>query len=164
MFSKSAKKQPEKNLNSCLFKGELDDAKELLAQGIDINKADEFGIYAIAGIIESGWPQSLRFFILSGGNINQDTGNGWTALHIAFDLAIDGMLQTMSDQPDDKTMEMIRILLGNGADLNFKNKDGETPLDILNSYSANIEGFNVLKTFFRDIIPDIDTRIEFHKY
>jgi ankyrin repeat protein len=71
------------------------------------------------------------------------------------------MLQTGSSQPNDTAMEMIGILLANGADLNNRSINGEAPLDILNAYAADILGFNTLKNFFRGLITDIDTRVVF---
>lgn len=154
---------PKKDFNSCLFNGDLESAQEFLDKGIYINEKGDCGHFAMGSAINSDNPEVLNFIIRNGANVNLDKGDGWTGLHLAFDNAIDGMIQHDKEEPYQEAVEMITILLKNGADLNMKNTSGETALDLINIYAGNIEGFHFFKNVFRDIVPDIDNRIRFKK-
>lgn len=151
------------DFNTFLFNGNIDAAGRLLERGIDINKKEENGNYAMSAAINSDNPEVLNFIIRNGADVNLKMDNGTTGLHIAIDCAIDGMIQNNREEPYQEAMQMIKMLLDNGADLTIKDTDGETALDVINTYSGNITGFNFLKDIFRTIIPDIDNRISFNK-
>jgi ankyrin repeat protein len=150
-------------LNECLFNGAIGTAKQLLENGIDINIRGENGNYPISAALASENPIVLNFAISNGADVNIDLGNGWTPLHEAFDSAIDGMIQNNDDKPAMKALEMINLLLINGADIDKRNLSGETPLDSLNTYSDTAERFNFLKSVFREILPSIDNKITFKR-
>jgi hypothetical protein len=84
-----------------------------------------------------------------------------TPLHIAIENAIDAMVQGELSEPEAADMEMVRILLEHGANLTLTNSWGYRPLDVFNGYTNRLERFNLLKDFFRKIIPDIDNQVEF---
>lgn len=115
----------------------------------------------ISNALNSDEPELLQHVIEEGADVNEDIGNGWTPLHEAFDYAIDGMIQNSKEEPYPEILEMIKILIVNGADLSRKNFDDKTPLDSLNTYSASIDGFNAFKKMFREIIPSIDSLVWF---
>jgi len=108
-------------------------------------------------------PEMLEAVILAGANVNVQLPNGWTALHTAMDGAIDGMIQNNRDSPYPEALEMIRILISHGADLDKKDQSGETALDSINTYCVNKESFDSLVSMFRSVIPDIDSKIQFQK-
>lgn len=107
-------------------------------------------------------PETLESVIKAGGDVNTAFDEGQTPLHILMDAAIDGMMQDNLVGPDPVTLEMIGILLRNGADLSGRNDAGETPLDLLNIYADSEEGFEHLKDVFRPLIADIDGRVPYN--
>jgi ankyrin repeat protein len=151
------------NLNTCLFNGATLTAKQFLDSGIDINTRDENGQYPICAAIASDNSIVVAFVISNGADVNIDIGDGWTPLHEAFDSAIDGMIQANKDRLSRETLEIIDLLIKNGADMDKTNASGKTPLDSLNTYSATIERFNFLKNIFRETVPSIDNKIKFER-
>jgi hypothetical protein len=144
------------------FKSMHNKIRNWLEDSADIN-LPENGYYIIDAIIGCNDPILLKDAIKKGININQDLGKGCTPLHQAFDNAIDGMIQDNKQLPYSEIIEIIKILIKNGADLTKKDFNGKTPLDSLNTYAANITTFNHLKDIFRPFIPNIDEIIEFKK-
>lgn len=130
---------------------------------IDINENLYFSRGAMDSALNSNDPEVLRSVILAGGDVNIDLGDGWTPLHCAFDLAIDGMIQNNQDAPYPEAIEIIRILVAHGADLDKKNREGKTPLDAINTYAGNEEDFNSLMAMFRSVIPALDDKIKYQK-
>jgi len=57
----------------------------------------------------------LNLFLKNGANPNYDIRDGWTAMHSAA---------------SSKNLEVIKMLIDKGGDVNIKTKKGETPLDI----------------------------------
>ncbi len=84
-------------------------------------------------------------------------------MHFAMDLAIDGMLQNNRESPYPEAMEMIRLLVLHGADLEKRNREGKTQLDSINTYAGNEQGFNSLMAMFREVIPSLNERIQYQK-
>lgn len=128
---------------------------------IPIDEKDHLGIFPIQTAINSDDPEMLRLLIATGADVNVDLGDGWTPLHEAFDYAIDGMIQNDRDSPYLEVIEIIKILIDNGADLDKKNIKGETALDSISTYSGTREGFASLMNIFRPIIPNIDQKINY---
>jgi ankyrin repeat protein len=133
----------------------------LTPDDIPINEQNDLGYFPIQRAINYDDPEMLKLVIDGGADVNIDLGDGWTPLHEAFDYAIDGMIQNSRDIPYPENLEMIRILVSNGADLDRKNLKGKTPLDSINTYSATKEGFASLMNIFRPIIPFIDQKISY---
>ena len=131
----------------------------------DINGDEEtyFGRSAMESALNGDDPEMLKSVILDGGDVNVDLGDGWTPLHYAFDNAIDGMLQNNRESLYPEVLEMIRMLLSHGANLEKKNREGKTPLDSINTYAGNEQGFNSLLAMFRGVIPSLDERIQYQK-
>jgi ankyrin repeat protein len=150
-------------LNDCLFNSAIGTAKQFLDNGAEINAKGENGIYPIVTAIASENPRVLDFVISNGADVNIDLGNGWTPLHEAFDSSIDGMIQNYQKRPTIESVEIINILICNGADIKKRNSQGRTPLDCMNSYCATRESFNFLKDIFREILQSIDVQVEFKK-
>ncbi|MFT3935086.1 MAG: ankyrin repeat domain-containing protein [Chitinophagaceae bacterium] len=117
----------------------------------------------ITTAIEADDTELLQLVIDNGADVNSDVGNGWTPLHLAFDYAIDGMIQNNKEQPYPEIMKTIKILLDNGASMDKIDSTGQKPLSSLNTYAGTLDGFNSLKNMFRAIIPDIDSRVTFNK-
>ncbi|MBO9200597.1 MULTISPECIES: ankyrin repeat domain-containing protein [Niastella] len=129
---------------------------------IPLNKPDAFGTYPIEYAMGEDDPDMVKLVIESGANPNIDLGEGRTPLHEAVDYCIDGMIQNNRDDFYPESLEIVKILLANGGDLNKKDNRGRKPLDLINIYSANYkESFDKIVNMFRPAIPNIDELIEF---
>jgi len=129
----------------------------------DLEGNEYFGRLAMERALNSDAPELLQLVITAGGDVNIDLGDGWTPMHHAMDLAIDGMIQNNRQSPYPEAMEMIRILVTNGADLAKRNREGKTPLDLINTYTGSEQGFNQLMAMFREVIPSLDERVQFER-
>lgn len=146
-----------KDLNSYIFKSNFKEALKLIKEGHGINERYGVGIRPIISAINSDNPESLKFVIEHGANVNIDNGN---PLREAIDYSIDGMIQNNRSKPYPEALQMLEILLNNGADLEIENNEGKNPLDVIVRYSHNEESFERLKSFFRNLIPQIDKMIK----
>jgi ankyrin repeat protein len=106
----------------------------------------------------------VEAFLEAGANPNIDIYNGWTPLHKAFDRALDGMNQESRDTPDPGIIKIIKLLLKHGASFDNVDARGLKPLDIINEYAYNRDGFNTILTFFKPVIPNIAELIPYNGY
>ena len=142
-----------KQLNDHIKETNFDKALELLEIGIDINEKYGIGIRPIIAAINSGNPKIVDFVVNYGANVNIDEGN---PLNVAIDIAIDGMIQDEKSCPSKESMEIIKILIEHKADLELRDSNGKRPIDMITAYSQNESQLNLLKSFFRPIIPNVD--------
>lgn len=110
--------------------GEVEKVKKMIDSGVDVNGIKSNGMTPLILAVEGDQPQILELLLQNGANPNQQTAlGGETALHIAVDLAFDGMVQNNRKNPYPEPLECIKILLKYGADRKIKNNLGKTPLD-----------------------------------
>jgi len=146
-----------KELNSYIFESDTQGALKLLDDGADINLKYGTGITPISSAINSDNPSTLEFVIKHGADVNIDNG---AAISETIDYCIDGMIQNNLDKSYPEAMEMLKILLENGADIELKNENGERPIDVITAYAQDdLEWLEQLKSFFRPLIPKIDELI-----
>jgi ankyrin repeat protein len=107
--------------------GLVDEAKEMLESGCDINCRSPVGstpvMYAASG-------QSLRTVKLAkehAADVNLVSHDGSTALHYLF----------MSIATDKKSLPILKVLLEMGADPTVATASGETPLDLARQKSCD---------------------------
>ena len=151
------------DLNRSLFNGDTGTAKAFLDEGININEKGENNIYPISAAIASENPVVVAFVIANGADVNINLGNEATPLHEAIDTAFDGMIQRNAEKPSVESLEIVRLLIKNGANVEAINLSGRKPLDSLNRYSATLERFDFLKKVFKELIPSIDDKIKFEE-
>ena len=143
-----------RELNSYIFESDAQGALKLLKNGADINSKCGAGIRPISSVINSDNPSTLKFVIELGADVNIDNG---APLSEAIDYCIDGMIQNNQDKPYPEALEMIKILLENGADVELKDQNGERPIDVLSAYAQDdLDWLELLKSIFRPLIPRID--------
>jgi len=114
-----AQKQAEKNKKSELVemirKGDHYEIELLLADGADPNQADpEFGIPALGWSALYGDPFAARLLIDFGAELNIKDRDSYRPLHSASFLG---------------HVELVELLLKNGADPNVRGRQNDTPLD-----------------------------------
>ncbi len=146
-----------KELNSYIFASDLTNALRLIQNGMDINGKYGVGIRPISSAINSDNPKTLEFVIQLGADVNIDFGD---PLHETIDYCIDGMIQNNRKEPYPESLEMLKILLDNGADIELINEKGERPIDVISAYAHDAESLNRLKSFFRPLISNIDELIK----
>lgn len=132
-------------------------------ENTSLNEKNEFGRYPIQQVVESGDYETLLEMTENGADVNIDIGEGWTPLHTAFDLAIDGMVQTEEKEPDPDMIKVIDVLLKYGADLERRNNRGLRAIDSINTYSGTSDGFELLIAGFSTVIPGISEMVTFKK-
>ena len=104
--------------------------------GVNFNAIDEHGMTPLMHAVESENIRLIELFITLGSNVNKAGHEGFTALHHAVDISIDGTIQNGGKQGEEP-LSIIKLLIDNGADLSKKTEKGETPLDIANTYNAH---------------------------
>lgn len=114
--TKSVRLPPDEQFLVSLQKGSFDECKKLQTSGFDINHKDRSGLSPIFSCTLPQHSKALRFLISSGANINMLGPQGNTALHYAVERGC---------------MEIILILLLNGADPNIVNENKQKPEDLL---------------------------------
>lgn len=86
--------------------------------------------------VENERQQIVEILLENGAHINFQSRSGWTALHQAVDLSIDGTIQTRGKLGEEPT-EMIQYLLNKGAEVDIEDISGRSPLDIAMSYKSS---------------------------
>ena len=107
------------NLRVRFFKflkiGSLSDIQEFIAQGADVNSADENGDTPLMrAIIYSRPTEIITYLIDRGADVHAENKDGDTPLMKAF--------------IHKRDVEIVKLLLAKGADVNAKNHKGDTPL------------------------------------
>ena len=121
----------ETELNQLVFSGKITEVKLKIKSGADLDKAGSGGFTPLMSAVEGDQPRILELLLKNGANPNKQSElDGFTALHLAIDYAMDGMIQNNKITPFAEPLECIRILLKFGADKNIKDKLGKTPLDL----------------------------------
>ena len=132
-----------------------------------INERQLFGqwqvpIYPIEFALLEHNPTLLKRFLDAGADPNVDIGGGWTLLHKISAYAIDSMIQNNRAEFYPELLEIMKLLVENGGDLNKKNDKGKKPLDVINTYRfKSKDEFDCLVCLFKPAIPNVDELISF---
>ncbi len=120
-------------LNSLIADGRVYDVAALLDSEANVNgNGSRWSPLLTAS--EHEQPEIIRLLVSRGADINLGNENGWTPLHNAIDVAIDGAAQCQLPEID---WECVGLFLDLGGDPLLKCKDGKTPLDIVDDYGTN---------------------------
>jgi len=101
------------SLHKAAAAGHLENVKELLAAGTDVNAKNDRGWTPLRQAAGSGHKEIVELLIANGTNVNAKDEGGMTPLHWAADRG---------------HKEIVELLIANGTDVNAKSKDGWTPL------------------------------------
>ncbi|MDT4968710.1 MAG: hypothetical protein QOJ64_3447 [Acidobacteriota bacterium] len=113
--------------------GLMDIMNVLLAKGADVNASNKQGLTPLMAAAAQHKLDAVQALLAKGANVNAKEGDGNTALMLSIREAAD----LPPDVPDngveslDKALtDMAQALFNKGADVNVKNKKGETALTI----------------------------------
>jgi ankyrin repeat protein len=140
---------PESALLEAAKGGDLEDVKELIQRGVNIDSKDKDGLTPLHHAVASDNLELLRLLIAGGADVNVRENNSWNtpllinavlgehweALKVLLEKGAD---LNAKDNWNRTTLhfaawhgytEAVDILIKRGADVNAKNRVGQTPLD-----------------------------------
>ncbi|MBY0217774.1 ankyrin repeat domain-containing protein [Paenibacillus illinoisensis] len=100
-----------------------------LSTGRDLNLFEQSGWTLLMCAVEYENKEIMDILITNGANINYQCSGGWTALHQAVDLSIDGTIQT-GGSPGEEPVDILEYLLDCGADVPITDSKGSSPIDV----------------------------------
>ncbi len=138
--------EPDSNgatpLIHAIWKGKTEAAKYLIESGADLNAKDKKGYDALFYAIEYGQLETVKSLIGKGANIESKDLTGLTPLVYAVLY--------------DRNIDIIKLLIKSGANLNAKTSEGETALNMLLSLKSDIVD-DLMKTGNVNLwVPDAD--------
>ncbi|XP_019617590.1 PREDICTED: uncharacterized protein LOC109464922 isoform X2 [Branchiostoma belcheri] len=140
--------EKEKELREAAGRGEEDRVKQLLAEGVNVNAADDNGGTALHSASSNGHTGTVQALLTAGATIDTQNNLGWTALHNAAFNGHTGTVQALltagatinsrgnsNDTPLHKAAdrghpECVRVLLRAGANTVIRNNDKKTAEDL----------------------------------
>lgn len=103
-----------KQFSDAVWSGDLGAVNAMIADGANVNAADEPRDPPIHLAIEQAWVPIVRRLIEAGAEFNRDLRGGWTPLVHAIDIESDGAWQTHHEGGHEST-ELTELLLVAGA-------------------------------------------------
>ena len=104
------------SLHDTLVAGDLDGVRSALAKGADPEGRDALGYTALMRAAEDALPEGVHMLLEAGASVNARDHSKATAMHLG---AEGGM---------EEHRELVRALIGRGADLEAADQFGWTPL------------------------------------
>ena len=140
---------PDISIHGAANRGNIEAVKQHLAAGTDVNAKNEFGSAPLHYAAVNDHKEIIELLIATGADVNARDKGGFTPLDnlIRLDMAegeTTGLLRKHGGMTGEKLklgttllhiaakegkMETIELLIASGADVNAKDKNGETPLD-----------------------------------
>jgi len=132
---------PEISILEAVSLGKIGAVKQHLAYGTDVNFKSENGETFLHLAVSEGHWDIVALLVKKGANVKtKETIFGYTPLHYTAKYS----------NPQTKD-EIITLLIENGADVNAKAKNGETPMDLLND-ALDLPGFESLRTNTKNLL------------
>lgn len=88
-------------LDIAVLYGRLDVVELLIAKGVDVNKADNYGVTSLYEAIHSNHLSIARVLLQSGADVNLKDRDGWNAFHFAISSESQVMLELILEQNMD---------------------------------------------------------------
>ena len=98
----------------------IDVAQVLLDAGADVNQTSRYGWSPLLAATQNNNLQMGKFLIEHGADVNLANKGGWVPLYLATDNRNMEGGDYPTRQPDMDTLEYIKLLLDNGADVNAR--------------------------------------------
>ncbi|MYF36191.1 MAG: ankyrin repeat domain-containing protein, partial [Synechococcus sp. SB0678_bin_12] len=102
-------------LHRAAMAGDVEQVKQLLEQGHEIDQQHARGLSALHEAVSRGHGEVVQVFMEAGADPNDPTAQGETPLHLAAAIG---------------SVEICNVLLGAGAELWFRDQDDLTPIGI----------------------------------
>ena len=99
-------------------RGQTEVVKATLAAGADLKSTNRYGGTGLIPACHYGHLETVKLLLTTKIDVNHVNNLGWTALLEAVILGDGGPTHT----------EIVRLLVGHGADVNIADRDGVTPL------------------------------------
>jgi len=119
------------------YAGRLDDVKQLLSEGVDINSKDKAGWTPLIAAASAGRKDVVSYLLENGADVNAQTKGGDTALIMVvwdgYGERLKNFLEeklgrkAQQDESDTRA-EIVCLLLEKGANKEIKNERGRTAL------------------------------------
>lgn len=109
-------------LMRALFSNDLKKIESLLEKGVNVNQRDGDSYFPLFIAARRGNHKAMQMLLDAGAEVNMTTAYGITALHRAVGSDHDGRCSTSN------YLNCVEKLLKHGADPNFKDINGDTPL------------------------------------
>lgn len=123
-------------LGKAIFEEDISLVNQILEAGCDLDVADATtGKTPLMQAVEQEDARLVELLLSYGASVNAVGFKGWTPLHLAVDIAIDGTIQSEGKQGTEP-VTMIRLLIEQGANLEQVTDDGFTPLKIAQGYKS----------------------------
>ncbi len=122
-------------LNKAISQVNSIEVKSLLAVGASQNEPDSKGWTPLMQAAECSQAEIIDLLLRVGADVTKQGIENLTCLHIAVDIAIDGVIQAGESQGKEPT-EIIEVLLNNGANVFAQDSAGKTPLDVARDYKS----------------------------
>ena len=135
---------PSGLLHEALREGNIEAVKQAIADGVDVNAKDDYGVTPMYRAAYIGHKEIANLLISKGADVNAKNDDGWTPLHQAS---------------AGGHKEVAELLIGKGADVNAKADDGRTPL-----HSAAYWGRKEVAALLIGKGADVNTKIEVGEY
>lgn len=100
-------------LRDAVFRQDLNEVKQLVAQGVAIDELDGDGRTPLMHAAIDKLTEIAEFLIINGANVSHRDNHQWTALHFAA---------------RDYEFPLVELFLKNGADIDAQDRHGNTPL------------------------------------
>ena len=122
-----------------IYLNDFEAVKFLVDHGVDVNKLDFAGKTPLVRAIYTAWAKGIEFLLEHGADINKQIHNGKTPLMIALKITWDDTI--------------FKLILEHCADVNIKNKKGNTALH----YAASTCNENTIR-LIADKVADINAQ------
>jgi len=118
--------------------GALDNVKDFVENGIDVNEKDAYGMTPLHLVAQGGHREIVEFLLSKNADVNPKNNDGTTPLDVARSERHNDVVKLLVEAGADiptihlaasvGSLDTLRSFMETGADINAKGKNGRTPL------------------------------------